>query len=137
MRSEEHHQGDMVVYEFPRSPRGGWSHRGTGRCWKVEKLTTCRIWSIESLVFDRSFCPEHQRCSFSSQCRSARYHRLVSCFCFGRLLMFLFQFQGFQSVIFSLYLPFYPFISLQLLVFKFGLFSNLIFYCISLFIGLL
>ena len=31
MRSEEQYQGNGVVYGFPKSPRGGWSHGGARR----------------------------------------------------------------------------------------------------------
>ena len=36
MRSEEHYQGDRVLYGFPRSPRGGWSQEGADFSQKIE-----------------------------------------------------------------------------------------------------
>ena len=70
IRSEEHHQGDVVVYGFSRSLRGGWSKRGADRWRKVEKFTTCRIRSIESPVFGQPICPETQYRGFRSQHRA-------------------------------------------------------------------
>ena len=43
MRSKEHHQGDGVVNGFLRSPRGGWSHRGTNRWGRSKKLPNWQI----------------------------------------------------------------------------------------------
>ena len=63
MRSEEYHQGDGVVYGFPRSPKCGWSHGGAGRWWKIEELPIWQNQPIDFAVSGPPKIPGAERCS--------------------------------------------------------------------------
>ena len=79
-RSKEYYQGDRVVHGFPRSPRGGWSHREAGRWRKIEELSIYQNQSADSAVIDRPNPPEPQRCGFNAQESRAFAHEMPQVF---------------------------------------------------------